>query len=305
MTTIEPVHTCPRCALRFLQYVELVDHLEHDHPGEPEPLPVAAPAPAGTVLVPVDTDKAPPLAIQVAGRLARQLGLHVRLFAVPGLGTAAETEAYLRARTREIHTAGAPHVSWEVVGRESPAEAILLAAGPGAVDFVCMATRSSHGPVHAVFGSVAETVAARAEVPVLLCGPKVEVPSTEYRRVVACLDGSEPAQLARAVADRLRAALEAELLLVEVQRPGAALTSEVAEGAAVLYDDHPERAIVWFLDSDPGTIAVVGTRGRTGIRALVGGTARGVVAGSHGPVLVVPPHAQVELVLPSPALPAP
>ena len=310
--TIDPVHTCPHCGLRFLQVTELRAHEEADHP-EPVLLP-EPPTPVGTMCVPLDPDRPAPVTLAVASKVAAQLGLRVELVAAPGLGLRTGTTAFLRARAREIRANGTEHVTWSVLETENAASAVLEHVTAGGIDLLCMATRSSHGPVRLLFGSVAGSVMARSTIPVLLIGPHVEPPPSGFRRVVACVDGSDQAIVGLQVADRLRTLLGADLHLVEVVHPDDVLTAgdshesgllHVAaaslttrpESCDVLHGRRPDRAILDHLRGATDTIAVLGTHGRTGIRSvLLGSVARGVVAGAHGPVLVVPPPADASVV---------
>jgi nucleotide-binding universal stress UspA family protein len=250
----------------------------------------------------------------VAAQLGRQLGAALHLVAVPGVGLVEGADTYLRARVRELLADGTEHVTWEVITHDVPATAILDHLATGRSDLVCLATRSRHGPAHLLFGSVAETVMAKAPLPVVLTGPKAQRPSGDYRRVVACIDGSKPAEHALAVADRLRVHLGAELHLVEVLDPDLRLGGDLVETVELqraasklsapptdfdaLHDRKPARAIVGYKGIDAATIVVMGTHGRTGLESVVAGSvARGVVEDAPVPVLVVPPHADPEAFL--------
>jgi nucleotide-binding universal stress UspA family protein len=211
----------------------------------------------------------------VAAQLGRQLGASLQLVTVPGVGLAEGADTYLRARVRELLLDGTEHV---------------------------------------LFGSVAETVMARAPLPVVLTGPHARKPIGDYRRVVACIDGSKPAEKALAVADRLRHRLRAELHLVEVLDPELSLGTDLVETVELqraasrlstpptdydaLHHRKPARAIVEYRGIDDSTILVMGTHGRTGLDSVVAGSvARGVVEGATVPVLVVPPDADAEAFL--------
>lgn len=308
--TADEIHTCPRCELRFARLVELQDHLETEHPVAPEP-GTSAPASRGVITVPLDPDRPPPVTLPIATVLALQTGLALDLVSAPGAALASGTDAFLRARVRNLVADGVSRVSWTVLDSPNAASGILGHLDERGSELVCMSTRSSHGLGHLVFGSVAETLARRATVPVLLAGPRAVRPKGPYHRVVACVDGSEPSERALIAAERLASVLGADLHLVEVVDPAVDLREDLMEsvalqrsaqslevppaGAEVLHNRQAERAIVDFLRDDPQAIVVAGTHGRTGIRsALLGSVALGVVAGSAGPVLVVPPDATVK-----------
>jgi nucleotide-binding universal stress UspA family protein len=311
---VETVHVCPRCELRFLQFEEVKAHLAQEHPTVAAEEIVAPTTPSMVITVPVDTDREPPLALAVAAQLGRQLGASLQLVSVPGVGLADGADSYLRSRVRELLADGTQHVTWEVISHDVPATAILDHVNDGTSDLLCLATRSRHGPAHLLFGSVAETVMAKASLPVVLTGPRARRPEGDYRRVVACVDGSKPAEKALAVADRLRRHLGAELHLVEVLDPDLSLGTDLVETVELqraaakltepstdydaLHDRKPARAIVGYRGIDDGSIIVLGTHGRTGLDSVVAGSvARGVVEGATVPVLVVPPQADPEAFL--------
>jgi nucleotide-binding universal stress UspA family protein len=311
---VETVHVCPRCELRFLQFEEVKAHLAEEHPTFASEEIVRPVIPSMVITVPIDTDREPPPALAVAGQLGRQLGAALHLVAVPGVGLAGGADTYLRARVRQLLADGTEHVTWEVITHDVPATAILDHVAGGHTDLLCLATRSRHGPAHLLFGSVAETVMAKAPVPVVLLGPHAQRPAGDYRRVVACVDGSKPAEKALAVADRLRTRLGAELHLVEVLDPDLRLGGDLVETVELqraasrlsappkdfdaLHDRKPARAIVKYRGIVPGTIIVMGTHGRTGLDSVVAGSvARGVVEGATTPVLVVPPQADPDAFL--------
>jgi nucleotide-binding universal stress UspA family protein len=263
------------------------------------------------ITVPLDPDRPTPTALAVATVVALQAGLCLDLVSVPGTSGVGGAEAFLRARVRESMGGGVERVCWTVVDSELPVTAVLdhaEAAGPA---LLCLATRSAHGLGHLIFGSVAESIVRDAPVPVLLAGPRTARPDGPYRRVLACVDGSEPSYRALTAATRLAAALDAELHLVEVIDPAVPLDDDLMEAVALeraakalphpparaeaIHGAQADRAIVDHLRDDPRTIAVLGTHGRTGLRSvLLGSVALGVVSASLGPTLVVPPGARVD-----------
>lgn len=310
VTDVDTIHTCPRCHLRFGLLAELRDHFEEEHPVASTDEQVEPP-PVGRLTVPLDPDGASPIAVAVATQLAGQLDFAVDLVAAPGLGLHAGATAHLQARARELRVAGTDTATWEVLESDRPAVAILDHVASTGADALCLATRSSHGLGHLLFGSVAEAVVLGAEVPALLVGPRTTAPAGPYRRVIACVDGSPPAATALAVAQRVQRAIGAELLLVEVVEPGVAVPADVYEAAElvriahaldpepdgyeVLHGRHPAAAIIEYADRLDDAIVVTGTHGRHGLRSLlVGSVARGVVGGSRHPTLVVPPAASAE-----------
>lgn len=299
------IHSCPSCELRFVQLVELLSHLETDHPHEPPPAP---PKKAGKLTVPVDPDRPLPVAIDIAAHLASQADLEIDLVASPGLASFEPTEAFLRERARLLRMRDHATVSWHVLPVEQPAVAINQHALESGTDLICLSTRASHGPRHFLFGSVAEAVVLGAELPVLMVGPHVERASGPFTTVIACLDGSPEADAALQVADRLRRQIGAELVLVEVVPPGLDLPGDTRESAVlvraahrvdgapvdfeVLHSTDAGAALAAFADEHPDAIVVTGTHNRGGIRFTLGeSVARDVVGRSRRPVLIIPPAA--------------
>lgn len=316
MTAVNPatdVHTCPRCHLRFALLPELKAHFEEEHPSRDE-VPAPAAGPGTRITVPLDPDRATPSAMAVALRLAGQIGGTLDLVATPGLGLFEGAQAFLRARAADLRLHGVTTATWSVLHAERPATAILEHLDEAGSDLVCMASRGSHGPGHLLFGSVAESVLRGATVPVLVCGPRVEAPGGPYTTVVACVDGSDEAATALAVADRLRRAIGADLHLVEVVAPSVEFAPDTHEGAELvriahsmghpapdfdlLHGTNPADAIVDHVGRLADAIVVTGTHGRSGLSSLlVGSVAYGVVAGSAHPTLVVPRGVDVDAFL--------
>jgi nucleotide-binding universal stress UspA family protein len=260
------------------------------------------------ITVPLDPDRPTPTALAVATVVALQAGLSLDLVSASGASVPNGAEAFLRARVREAVAGGVERVSWTVLDSGLPVTGVLDHVAATGSQMLCLATRSAHGLGHLIFGSVAESLVRDAAVPALLTGPHTTRPDGPYRRVLACVDGSEPSHRALTAAARLATALEAELHLVEVIDPAVALDDDLMESVALqraakalpsppasfeaIHGARADRAIVDHLRDDPRTIAVLGTHGRTGLQSvLLGSVALGVVSASLGPTLVVPPAA--------------
>lgn len=310
-------HACPRCELIFLSTVELSEHLRTDHgvrlPSDehdliPEEAPAPPERPRQTVTVALDPSSAPPAAAVAGPRIARQAGMGVELLVVSEAGMPRSTiDGYLRARTRALAVPAAPPVGRVVLaGDGTPAEQIVRHAADPAVVALCLSTRASSAVGELVLGSVAEEVVRTAPVPVLLFGPHVPVELGDVKRVLVCVDGSEHAERAFGTAVDLAPRLHADVFLVQVIEPSTAAPPDMTETAYLsrlaarapaldiaydtLHSRHPGRAIVEHADRVPGTLIVLGTHGRRGLRRLVmGSVAMDVVRHAHSPVLVIPP----------------
>jgi nucleotide-binding universal stress UspA family protein len=73
------------------------------------------------------------------------------------------------------------------IGRGDPASEILTAAGTTGADLIAMTTHGRTGPARLLFGSVAEAVLRRAEVPVLLM--RQTEAEVERRRATLAVSG--------------------------------------------------------------------------------------------------------------------
>jgi nucleotide-binding universal stress UspA family protein len=309
------VHRCPRCELCFVHVVELEDHLGRDHDLDlrrpdktgPSVEPLERQTTSGKVVVPVDPSRAPGTAVSVAAGLARQAGMALEVVAAPSGGLSrATTDAYLHARVREARAAGAPVVSWRALPGTDVGGAILEHLGTAGSSLVCMATHSRSAVGELVLGSVSEAVVRSAPVPVLLVGPRVLHDPAPIHRIVVAVDGSLLAEEALDVAGEWAGRLSASLSLVEVvPKP---LPSETDTGVGpylrrlaqgrpggeaeveTLHGPDPAEAVLDWMGPPEGTIVVVATHGRTGLRRLVmGSVALDIVRHALCPVLVVRP----------------
>ncbi|MDY7101909.1 MAG: universal stress protein [Actinomycetota bacterium] len=310
-------HACPRCELLFLSRAEMSEHLRVDHGvrlGDDEhdlvteAVATEAERPRDMMTVALDPASAPPAAAVAGPRIARQAGMGVELLTVAEPGISRTTiDSFLRARQRAIEVPGAVPAGRVVLDeRGTPAERIVDHANNASVAMLCLSTRASSAVGELVLGSVAEEVIRHAPVPVLLFGPHVPAEAGEISRVVVCVDGSEHAERAVEAAIGLAPRLHAELFITQVLEPSTTGPSDVAETAYLsrlaarapsldiawdtLHSRHPGRAIVEFADRVPGTLIVMGTHGRRGLRRLVmGSVALEVVRHAHSPVVVLPP----------------
>lgn len=208
------------------------------------------------------------------------------------------------------------------------ADAIIDYATSEDVQLIAMATHGRSGVVRAVLGSVMTRVLHHSSCPVLSIKPQkvgrswaslTSAPSL----VMVPLDGSEMAERALPYGEELARRLGVPINLVHVLpenlkiKIGNRTTSmwdrewEVAGQLDVVTEGYvagigrrlgkegllagwevpkgdPGQTITEYAHSDPGTIVVIATHGRSGVRrAAIGSVAEKVVRGTHAPVLVV------------------
>ena len=196
-----------------------------------------------------------------------------------------------------------------------------LAIREAAADLVVMSTHGRGGLGRSLFGSIADQLMRRAEVPVLLVPPACEV-SWQARppsQILVPLDGSPLAEQALDSAAGLARLLDAEILLVRALSPalhmryrGDKLTLSSADfvevedawqylaGIASGLRAGRCRSSFWVLVGSPSVsiadaartegvdLIVMTTHGRGGLsRLLLGSTADGVLQRSHVPILLV------------------
>lgn len=261
------------------------------------------------MLVPLDGREASLRSVPVAGRIAKRLGLPVRLFTVSDEPEAAE--AWLREQADRL----LPGVESKVGSASGdPAEVIVAEAGEKGL--VCMATAATLLPHQGHVGSVAEAVVRGVGRPVLILGPNVDLdPGRPTDRIVVPIDGSQLSERVLDVAADLAKALKVDLWVVSVIPPkveakageelGAVpygaesgyvrwIAKAMAEkygistGFEVLHLEHAAEAILDFTGQD-GAV-VMSTHGRSGLsRLFAGSVTHGVVAGSSRPVVVCRP----------------
>lgn len=265
------------------------------------------------MLVPLDGREASLRSVPVAGRIARRLGLPLRLFGVSD--DPEETNAWLKLQAERLLPGS------EVVAGAAPGDpAEVLAGEAGENAFVCMATAATLLPHGGHVGSVAEAVVRRVGRPVMLLGPEANLdPGEPIDKVVVPVDGSNLSEQALDVAGDMARALDVALWVVSVISPKAeaeagrelgnelyATESGYVRGLAqkqaekygldaeyeVLHIENPANAILDFTGHD-GAV-VMSTHGRSGLsRLFAGSVTHGVVAGSNRPVVVCrPPEAQ-------------
>jgi nucleotide-binding universal stress UspA family protein len=204
---------------------------------------------------------------------------------------------------------------------EEIADVLDLAIRESTADLVVMSTHGRGGLGRTIFGSVADQLMRRAEVPVLLVPPACEV-SWQTRhpaQILVSLDGSPLAEQALASATALARLLNAEILLVRALSPaiharyrGDKLTlssadfvevedawrylSEVSEGLRAggcrvsfwVLVGSPSASIADAARTEDVDLIVMTTHGRGGLsRLLLGSTADSILQRSHVPILLL------------------
>ncbi|MBI2964957.1 MAG: universal stress protein [Chloroflexi bacterium] len=218
-------------------------------------------------------------------------------------------------------------VSTSVASGDPPAE-IIKEAHSARCDLIAMATHGRVGIGRGLLGSTTDRVMHASDLPLLIMRPDSGEPGSERAHsrfptvVLAALDGSELAEActgpAAAIARRLRvdlrlvrayevpgtpAGVDAPLGEMEVvrrrlheeaqnylDRQAVAIRDEGLSVAADVVPGPADSALVKAARRWPGSLLVVGSRGRSGLtRWVLGSVTDKVVRSSGRPVLVIPP----------------
>jgi nucleotide-binding universal stress UspA family protein len=242
-------------------------------------------------------------------------------------GQRAQSEAqhYLHAIAEQMGKNGV--VAEEVVAVGDPATVLVEQAQLRDAEMIFLSTHGRSGLGRWIYGSVADAVMRRANVPVLLVPPacRLNWPRDRTPRILVPLDGSLLASEALAPAQRLATTLGAELLLVQVVEPLAYAYVAYSDVAAYIVRDleaeaMPARAyladvaaglrarglvvhervlhgpvaptIAGIGQEDNADLIAIASHGSGGVtRLLLGSVATGVVQRASVPILVVRPEA--------------
>ena len=215
------------------------------------------------------------------------------------------------------------------VGLGGVASSITDFAEAEKMDLIAMSTHGRSGLRRSVLGSVADRVLRQAHQPVLLVRPTGDTPVEEkpcgLKALIVPLDGSRAAEGALPYAQEMAKTLKLEVVLIQAISPETtvqftpmgpdtlAIPTDILqridlvasgylagvgkdlkrEGIPVRWDvlhGTAARRIVEFAKETPGSMVVMTTHGRSGLRRWVlGSVADEVVRGSGEPVLVVRP----------------
>lgn len=263
------------------------------------------PAPITSILVPVDPEdgggRPAEAALGVASDLAARARVGVTLVAVDPLAVPmVDPHGCLAALA--AGPSGGPAVATRV-DVTTRSVAAHLAEAPTQGEIVCMATHGRTRLGTLVLGSVADAVVRRTSAPVLLVGPHHR-PGDLGRPVVASLDGGErDASVVRTAAAWARTVGTELVLTTVVTAPSDPLAWVTAdEVLAAAADEADGLGVRTTIDpiaaGDPvtGLLAaiegagciVVGSRRRSVVQALAGGTVHDLARRSPVPVLVAP-----------------
>jgi nucleotide-binding universal stress UspA family protein len=262
------------------------------------------PTPFTEIVVPLDGSSTAERALGPAAALATRVAVPLRVLSRALPGEEEELSGYLADVTDRY--AAVTDVEPVVVVRESIPDAILDGLAPGAL--VCMSTHGRGGIARAAMGSVAEALVRSIGSPILVVGPEVGDGAPLSGPVVACLDGSAPADRTVEPAQAWSTALDQPLWLVSVVTPSAAeaaagdpdvvssghlasVASRVGgvETWDVLHGDDPAAALAGLARDSKVAVLVMATHGRTGWdRLRLGSVTSSTIRNSPAPVLVVP-----------------
>jgi len=165
---------------------------------------------------------------------------------------------------------------------------------------ICMFTHARQGVRRAVYGSTAEEVIARVDVPVVLLGPKFTGgEGTDIRQIVVAIDESATSQSAIPLAALWARELQLPCTLLRVDQVGdsgrrtpdlqmmAALLEKASPRVEVVIDDHkdPAAGILDRCTASSRSMVVMATHDDLG-RASAGIEVMKVVERAEVPVLV-------------------
>lgn len=278
-----------------------------------------------TILVPLDGSQLAASAVPYAAWLARAadarlLLVHARPVTAlsashpeAGLIEAARARELWRRAMHQLATVSEDlsHTGLPVsvcLARGAPSDVILDIARARHADLIAMSSHGEGGLSRALYGSVADAVLRRADVPVLLVTPRcaVSLPDGSPLRVLAALDGSPLAERAFHEALSWTAAVSVELIVLRIvdfsnrdQQIGIAetylaqlrITAAAAAKPLSRIVEHGRAAdtILRVADEQRVHMIAMGTHGRSGLqRMLLGSVATSVLARTHVPLLLSP-----------------
>ena len=194
------------------------------------------------ILVPLDGSPESKAALPVARGLAQITGGSIWLLRVARHSHLPGDHAALHAAAESIERIASEFrgsgIDVHPVTREGePAREILALSHDVGAELIIMRTHGRAGLERAVFGSVAEEVLKKADVPLLLVRPGGG-PVTHFRRLLIPVDGSAEGLIAVEMAEALASATGAsmQVLQVVVPVPMLAYTAPYDPAGASYYD---------------------------------------------------------------------
>jgi nucleotide-binding universal stress UspA family protein len=254
-----------------------------------------------TLLVPLDGSLDAERALPVAEALAERFDADIVLVAAQLDGEAPSDR--IETAKASVHAHGARA---EIVRSISVPDALRAIADDASEPIVCMATHARTALGHALFGSVAEDVVRRLEIPAVLVGPACSPTVRLEGPLLVCVDGSIESNVIVPIAREWALALETRVVLVHVFHPldvetatgpeavvAAALEqlgAEVDVETRVVRGYSPASTIISLIDDLDPALVTLATHGRTGLaRAALGSVATAVVRRSACPALLARP----------------
>ena len=285
------------------------------------------------ILLPLDGSALAERPLPYAARLAKATRARLRLLyvtsGVPASPARAREELDNAARieylAQDLRRQGV-QATTRTMPADTPATAILDAAGDSPADLIVMSTHGRSGIGRWLYGSVADEVLRQAAVPVLLISAACHQPWPEDRplKVLVPLDGSDLSEAALGPARALSEAVGATLLYLGVvvestdavalldpigvtirqasPRPYEEAQAYLAQMSAtpgpgqpspdVLVDiGDPSSSIAKIARQEGVDLIVMATHGRTGLaRLTMGSVATTTVQRAHVPILLVRPQ---------------
>jgi nucleotide-binding universal stress UspA family protein len=261
-----------------------------------------------TIIVPLDGSDRAEAALEPARKLARQSEADVVLLMAQVFGVA-DPAVYLESTARGME---ATSVRTVVCDDRLAVRAIQAVAATEPDAIVCMTTHARSGPGQAVFGSIAEEVIRRTDVPLVLVGPSVvATEGSRFEELVVCLDGSPAAAKILPIASEWAGTLGLGVWLVGVVDPDSPAAAardtdmDVSESMPLqraaqplqgrgfsvnwetLHGNDAARAIVGFAETRSAPLIAMTTHGRGGLtRVTTGSVTMSVVHHASCPVLL-------------------
>jgi nucleotide-binding universal stress UspA family protein len=227
------------------------------------------------------------------------------------------SEQYLGTQERQLAVDG--FRVGTAVASARPHMAISSLCDRERIDMVVMTTHGRSGVSRWTMGSVADKVLRTTNTPLILIHPSAHgTPPDVIRRVVVALDGSELAEAALPMAQRVAKSLKSSVHLVRAVVPSAVVFgAEYLPGTLPVLEEMETEAVRYLKDvsqrlqsngftvtaevrtgipaevilaeaNQPGDIVVMSTHGRSGVdRWFLGSVADAVVRHGDIPVLVL------------------
>jgi len=175
-----------------------------------------------------------------------------------------------------------------LVERGTPWALIRAIAAEWQVDFVVVGTHARSGVARLLLGSVAATVAARSQAPVLLVPPGAK---TSFKRFLFCVALDRSSDRAVRVGRELQARLGAGAEAVHAGKAGPEDLAKAAVDLPVqVVSGDPVEAISQYAEQVGADLLVLGSRRRAGIaRMVLGSVAESLCRSATVPLMVVPP----------------